>query len=243
MTNSPPNSENRFPDCLRMELEIVPIQLEEIMDRILQGEPEQLNLILNMHFGKHREEIYGGSVTFGLKGGELKVELTNGEVPLKNIKLKDEFQTVVETEVQEEEGSESQVGAGVSANLAATASRQETGRRAEKAKSQEYKVITKGGLNDPTWIFAVKTSREILQGLLQNADLASIDVKAKPCSLLATFYIAKPEDIRLSDADWLLTKSITKTKMAIIERGIVRRFLEKKLREKPYMSKVELIYG
>ena len=240
MKNSLPAPENRFPDCVRMELEIVQIQPEGFLGRIIQREPEQLDLILNIRFGKHREKIFGGSVTFGLKRGELKVNLTNGEVPLRNFKLKDEFQTVVEKEVQEEEARKSNIRAGLPANLGITVTREETGKTAEKTKYKEYQVSTKGELKDPTWVFAVKTKREILQGLLQNAELASIDVKAKPCSLAATFNVPQPEDICLSDAKWLLSEGITKKKWAIIERGIVRRFLDKKLRQKPYLSQVKL---
>jgi hypothetical protein len=226
-----------------VELEIKPVQSKGLLGKIQQREPEQIDLILNIHFGKHREEVSGGSVTFGLKRGELKVELTNGEVPLKNIKLKDEFQTVVEIEVQEEKASEEQVGATVAVTPGLAATWRETGKTAEKVKYQAYQVSTKGELNDPIWVFEVKTNEEILQGLLQNTELATIDVKTKPCCLVATFYVMEPEDICLTDAQWFLTKQIPKKKMAVIERRIVRLFLEKKLKQKPYLSRVELAYG
>ncbi len=228
-----------------MELKIVPVQPEGLLNNIplVQREPEQLDLVLNIRFGEHSEEIFGGSVTFGLKRGELKVELTNGEVPLENIKLDNKFQTVVQKKVQVETASESQIGAAVTANPGVRASSRETKKTAENVEYKEYQVRTKGGLKDPTWVFEVKTDKEILQGLLQDAELAIIDVKAKPCSLVATFNVTRPEDLRLTDAQWLWRKNITKKKLAVIERGIVRHFLEKKVKLEPYLSRVDLPHG
>ncbi len=85
--------------------------------------------------------------------------------------------------------------------------------------------------------------KEILQGLLQNAELAIIGIKAKSCSLVATFNVARSEDLRLIDAQWLWRKNITKKKLAVIERGIVRLFLEKKVNLEPYLSRVYLAHG
>jgi hypothetical protein len=238
---------NRFPHCIRMELEISPIKPEGIINKIRQKEPEQIDLILNIHFGEHEEEIHYGSgnVIFGIKRGELKIKLTNGEVPLKNIKLKGEFQTVVETEVQEERGSENQgaVQVGIK-NREITSSRKTAQKKSEKVKNTEYQVRTGGGnLNEPSWIFEVKTNQEILEGLLQDAELATIDVKSKPCSLEATFGVKKTEDIFITNGELLWSKNITKKKIAVIERGIVRLLLNEIINQQPYLSYVKLKHG
>ncbi len=225
-----------------MELEIKPI-LPKVPIGLPQIAVEQLDLVLNIRFGEHTEEIKGGSVTFGLKRGELKVSLTNGEVPLKNIKLRDAFQTVLETEVQEESGKENQLGVTLVDKPGLSASIKEIGKTSEKVKYQRYQVSTKGELNKPTWTFIAQIREQILQGMLQDTDLATIDIKGTPCSLVATFCVTKPEDICITDAQWLWSKNITKIGMAIIERGIVRKFLEEKLQQEPYLSQVELSYG
>ncbi|MEO1339760.1 MAG: hypothetical protein AAFV28_01135 [Cyanobacteria bacterium J06635_13] len=229
-----------------MELEISPIQPEGIINKILPKKPEQIDLILNIHFGEHKEEIHYGSgnVSFGLKRGELRIKLTNGEVPLKNFKLKEDFQTVVETEVQKERGSEKQSGVQVVLkNPGITAGSKAAQKKSEKAKIIEYQVKTIGSqLNQPSWAFEVKTGKDILEGLLQNTELATINIKSKPCHLMATFEVSKPEDICITNGELLWSRNITKNKIAVIERKIARILLDEVLNQKSFLSRVELIH-
>lgn len=240
MTNSLTNSDNRFPNCLRMELRISPIDQEEA---------EHIDLILDIHFGEHQEEIHYGSgnVTFGLKRGVLKIKLTKGKVPLKNIKLKNVFQTVVEKEIQEEWGRESQSGVQVELkNQGFNAGLKQAGKKSEKVNTQEYQVNFGGGkLDEPRWIFEVKTGRDILEGLLQNTELATIKIESnesKPCLIVATFEAEKPEDICVTNGELFGSKNITKKRIAVIERKLVRLFLDEVLNQKPYLSRVKLTY-
>lgn len=63
-----PEPENRCPDCLWMELEEVPVA------------SGQHDLYLTIHFNEQWEPLLNGRVKFGLKGGELKLKLENGEI-------------------------------------------------------------------------------------------------------------------------------------------------------------------
>jgi hypothetical protein len=253
MINSLPDPENRFPNCVRMELEISPIQPQGIFNKIFNKlclkEPEQIDLILNIHFDEQQEEIHYrsgnvGNITFGLKRGELKIELIDGEVLLKNIKLKNDFQTVVETEVQEEKGGEGQIGAqGALKSAGINVGTKTAKKKSVKVKTLESQVRTGGGTPDkPSWIFEVKTSKDILQGLLQKTELAIIDVKSKPCRLVATFVVRKTEDICITNGELLWSKNITKKKIAVIQRTIARLLLNEILNQKPYLSRVELVH-
>jgi hypothetical protein len=249
MSNLNPDNINRFPNCVRMELELKPI-LPKGLKGILKGlkgilkGAEQLDLVLSIRFGEHTEEIIGGKVTFGLRRGELRVNLNNGEVPLKNIKLADKFQTEIETELQEELGKEDQVGISLSDKPGFSASGKDTEKVSEKVKYLQYQFSTEGNRNSPTWIFvAVRIEEQILQGLLQETELATVDIKGKPCSVVATFGVTKLGDICLTDAEWLWVRNITKIRMAVIERAIVRNFFEDRLQQETYLSKVELSYG
>jgi hypothetical protein len=234
MTNLPVG--DRFPGCLRMDLEIQSIQSEQPF--------KQVDLVLHIRFGEHQEEIKRGTVTFGLKRGQLKVQLTNGQVPLKNYKLKNDFQTVIEKEIQAETGTGKQSGVQlVAKNPGLTASSQATTKTSDKVKYQEYQVTTRGDDNTPTWIFEVKTDKEVLEGLLQNTTLATIDVQGKSCSLIATFEITKPQDICITDAQLLWVKNISDKKKKIIAAKVRRLFLEQKLEPISYLSRVELSYG
>lgn len=233
MTDKLPNPENRFENCVRMELETKGI--DEVC----------FDLVANIRFGDHKIPIkrYGTAI-FGLKKGKLIVKLTNGRVTVGNIKLDKEFQTVVEIKVQQEEGKEKQITGKLGGKT------QGIGRDIKQGtkQGQEYtykdsQVRTKGGLGDPTWFFEVKTNLEFLDGTLSKTDLATIDVEQKPCSLIATFELDDSDDIYLVNGSLLWQKNITKKKTAVLHRMIVNRLVEELLREQPYLSRQELAYG
>ena len=246
MTNTSLRPENRFPRCLRMELDLSLIQQKGIIERIRQTKLEQIYLILNIHFGEHQEEIHYGSgnVTFGIKRGELRIKLINGEVPLKNIKLKDEFPTVIETEIQKELERERQSGVKVVfKNPDITAGSKITKKEVEKIKNKEYQVRTGGGkVDEPIWVFEAKTDKAILEGLIQDTKLTTIDVKSKPCHLIATFIVKNTQDICITNGELLWSKNIIKKRSKIIERGLARLFLNEILNQKSYLSRQELVH-
>ena len=61
--------ENKFPDCLYMQLEGILV------------ESEQIDLPITIEFNEQWESVEGGRVKFGLKGGTLKLNLENGHIP------------------------------------------------------------------------------------------------------------------------------------------------------------------
>ncbi len=63
--------ENKFPDCLYMELEAILV------------ESEQIDLPIAIEFNEQWESLLGGRVKFGLKGGTLKLKLENSQIPQK----------------------------------------------------------------------------------------------------------------------------------------------------------------
>lgn len=60
--------ENKFPDCLCIELQATTVQ------------SNQIDLPVIMHFNEQWELLLAGRVKFGLKGGELKLMLKNGYI-------------------------------------------------------------------------------------------------------------------------------------------------------------------
>lgn len=68
-TTPQPQHENRCPDCLYMELQAIPVN------------SDQIDLPVTMHFNEQWEPLLNGRVKFGVKGGELKLKLKNGEIP------------------------------------------------------------------------------------------------------------------------------------------------------------------
>lgn len=64
-----PQHENRYPDCLYMELQAIPVN------------SDQIDLPVTMHFNEQWEALGTVRVKFGVKGGQLKLKLKNGEIP------------------------------------------------------------------------------------------------------------------------------------------------------------------
>ncbi len=204
----------------------------------------QFDLVANIRFGKHRIPINNGEAVFGLRKGKLKVLLTNGKVPLENIKLNGEFQTEVEITVKEGKETGGQIDGKLGGKSQGIGGSVKSASKQEKELSyKDYQVSTEGDLQDPTWVFEVKTNKEILEGLLKSADLAEVQVNAKPFSLTATFEVENNQDIHLVNGSLLWQTNITKKKIAILERSIVNRWLKEILNEKAYLSLQELTHG
>jgi hypothetical protein len=144
MTEYLPNHEDRFPNCVRMELELVPVTSSGLIIQTSQIDPMQVDLVLNINFGEHQEPLERGYVTFGLKRGELRLTLTKGEVPLKNIKLGGRYQTEVEKEVDEEKELEKQAVGNVGINLGGSATSKQSDKITYKVKYQEPQVWATG---------------------------------------------------------------------------------------------------
>jgi hypothetical protein len=69
------NHENKFPNCLRIRLEGILV------------ESEQIDLPVEIEFNEQWESLRGGRVKFGLKGGILRLKLENAQIPDKLLNL------------------------------------------------------------------------------------------------------------------------------------------------------------
>lgn len=68
-TMSQVHHENKFPDCLCMQLEGILV------------ESEQIDLPITIEFNEQWESLLSGRVKFGLKGGTLNLKLENAQIP------------------------------------------------------------------------------------------------------------------------------------------------------------------
>lgn len=238
--------ENRFPDCLYIKLSGTPVEAAaSIQPELLLPKPapkshtvEQIDLYLTIRFGEHKQQLTGGSVTFGLKGGELKFQLDNCRVPIEKIALSDEFEVGIETQQQEETISQKQGSSTIALNPTVALGNMESEKIAKTYKTKDYQVRTKGTETAPVWEFIAKAN-PCLQGLLKEAKLATIKVIDKPCGVKATFEV-DVQNVYLTDAWWMSEKNVIKLISSIRDRGVSKLFLERKL--KPYLSRVEWRY-
>jgi hypothetical protein len=243
-------SVNRFPSCVSMDIdsdESLISSEKPLLERLVtwritppSNKASQINLYLTIRFGEELIALPGGSVIFGLRAGELKLKLYNGELPLKSVRLSAPFKVAVEKEIQKEQNLEEQDGINVSISGGLTAAIKKGEKIAAKFSYDSYQIHSTGSATEPIWFFEIKTDEPVLRGLLTQEQLGTVHLKAKPCRVEATFEVSSKKYIRLTGAQGLWPADIDRNKLAILERKIALLLLEKKL--KPYLSCLELIY-
>jgi hypothetical protein len=235
-------SENRCPDWLYLKLN--PVPKSSVIN--------QLDLYLTINFNEQWQNIIGGRVKLGLKGGELRLKLHNCTMPYETRGLTGSLAFSIEKTRQEQAGRKTQSGvkaelsnvavvpAGAAiAEVKASAGTEQTQEITDEFQFTTCQITTKGSEENPAWAFAVKTGEPVLKGLLNQTSLGILKIKAKPCRVEATFEVSK-RDVYLTDAEGLWSPNISRNKRAVLERMIALHLLESQF--KPHISRVELHY-
>lgn len=223
-TPSGPEPENKCLGSLFMKLEAIVVN--PVAGKLQQR--QQIKLYLTIQFKEQRELLVGGHIKFGLKGGKLRVKLKNAEIPASSNQLGRSYELAVHKK---------KPSANISQKSAIPANPQTS--TTEQLQFISCKVAVRGTSTRPVWVFEVDKGGSVLKGVLKNTALATLDITAKPCYIEAIFEVA-PRDIHLSEAEGLWPKNISKKKSVVIERAIIRRFLEQKL--SPYLSRQTMHY-
>lgn len=249
-----PEPENKFPYCLYMKLEGIPVQPDS-QDYLGVWQPSphirQIDLHLTISFSEQWEVLKGGRVKFGLKGGELRLKLANSEIPFEDRELGG----AVELSRQRKQSNPQarRVPKGRDIRLPPTnfplvrgksGASGQVGKVTKPSEPEPVKksichITTKVLEDNPVWLFEEEIGEPVLKGFLEKAKLATLKVTALPCSVEATFEVSK-RDVCLTDAEGLWPPDISRNKRAVLERLIIQRLLEPKL--KPYLSRAELHY-
>ena len=247
-----PQSEidNKFPNCVLMKLHSTLIQTQELQSSVIilnhtsqtiGSATEQIDLKLTIRFGEEEIRVLKSKVRFGVKRGELKLELENSRIPLEKMGLTAKFEPGVEVEVHQEKGGETQGSAsiGIKSDLSTTIKGStKTGR---KAKYKDYQVFTKGTEEKPVWVFEVKTNELMLQGQLSEEKLGTVEITAQPCRVVATFEVRGQTDLNLTESEGLFSaKNLSRNRTALLTREFFLRSIAPKLQ--PYLSRVEVRY-
>jgi hypothetical protein len=249
-----PEPENKYPDCLYLKLEGIPVERERL-DSLefwqTSTQTQQIDLHLTLHFNEQWESLSQGRVKFGLKGGELRVKLENSEIPYESRELAGSFELLLQKERQEPEGTKNQKGREVGAHATNSSlddrkpkeqANFATGQRLGKIEEHQVTVChvtTKVSEENPAWVFEEEMGGPVLKGLLDKAKLATLHAIALPCRVEATFEVSK-RDVCLTDVEGLWPADISHNKRAVLARLIVQRLLEPKFQ--PYLSRAELQY-
>ncbi len=249
-----PEPENKCPDCLYMKLEGIPVQpdSEDYFD-VWQASTQtlQIDLHLTINFNEQWEALKGGRIKFGLKGGELRVKLENSEIPYESCALTGSLELSLQTGKQETKASKDKNSVdvrpralnssvnGSTTKAQASLSTDQRFQRIEQLSGTICHVTTKVSEENPAWVFEEEMGEPVLRGSLNRAKLATLNVTALPCRIEATFEVSK-RDVCLTDAEGLWPADISRNKRAVLDRLIIQRLLEPKL--KPYLSRAELHY-
>lgn len=231
----PLEPENKCPDCLWMQLEGTPVQSGST-------DTEQLDLYLTINFNEQWKPLLGGRVKFGLKGGELRLKLENGEIPLAARELNGLFDLSIQEERQQQESVDNQSGLETSvaenkSGIQNTLPTEITIQKTERSQFTSCQVSTNDSETNPAWVFQVKTGKSVLKGFLKKTKLGTLNIKRQPWRIEATFEVSA-QDVHLTDAEDLWHHDISPNKHAVLERKLVLFLVENQL--KPSLSWMQL---
>jgi hypothetical protein len=84
--------DNKYPECLHLEISGEPLAPESkgLFSPLKKSDPEAIALSVRLNFNQQWLDFRFGRVKFGLRGGELRLKLENGQMPseLRNEALK-----------------------------------------------------------------------------------------------------------------------------------------------------------
>lgn len=253
-TTPQPEPENNYPDCLYIQLEGIPVQSDNL-DGLefwqTSTHPQQVDLHLTISFNEQWKSLKQGRVKFGLKGGQLRIKLENGEIPYDSRSLSGSVKLSLPPEKPEAERSKDRKGInflvrganafsdGKKTGTQANNGTKPTQSRTNPVPIRSCHVTTKVSEENPTWVFEEEMGQPVLKGLLERVKLATLNITALPCRVQATFEVSQ-RDVCLTDAEGLWSPDLTRNKQAVLTRLIVQRLLEPQF--KPYLSQAELHY-
>ena len=234
---------NRFPDSVFVKLHSIPTQYEVRTSSVVvpaissSTSNKSIELTLTIRFGDQRMKVPGGSVWFGLKRGELKLNLENGKIPLETQELTRPYELEIEVIEREEKGEEIEFHATATSGVDIGGNQKNIKNTSVQKTRMIYQTGTRGTEVNPVWIFETRTTELILIGQLSQVKLGTVEVAAHPCLVDATVEVRR-QDIQLTQADGLLLpKNFGQYKTALLQRAFCLRHIAPKLQ--PYLSRIE----
>lgn len=199
---------NKYPDCLWMQLEAVPIQKSAT-------ELQHLNLYLSINFNEHWQPLLGGRVKFGLQGGMLKLNLTNCEIPLASRQLVGDLNLDAAAETQPIQNSIEILVTENRPEIRDDPNPNKIAQQIDETDGTSCHVSTIGDDTSPAWVFELERGKPVLKGLLTSAKLG--EIIATNYRIDATFEVTK-EDVHITDAEGLWPHDITPNQHSVLER-------------------------
>ena len=241
--------DNKCPECLHLEISGEPVAPESkgLFSRFKKSEPEAFSLSVRIIFNQQWLDFRFGRVKFGLRGGELRLKLENGQMPseLRNEALKKILARELEIERQSggEQESKSQVEASVTPDLSKASLKGVGEQRQKKSQVDKFQlkiaqVSHKGANNQPVWVFENRTGEPVLIGELADS-LGKMLIAGVPWSVEATF-TPEMRQVVITGLENLFKDDISGHKLNVFELAVAKLFLKHKTQ--PYLSRQVLRY-
>ena len=202
---------NKYPDCLWMQLEAVPVQKGAT-------DIQHLDLYLSINFNEHWQPLLGGRVKFGLQGGRLKLKLENCEIPLASRQLVGDFNLDAAAETQPVQNCTEVLLTENRPEIQDDHNAQKIAEQIDETDCTFCHVSTIGDDTSPAWIFELERGKPVLKGVLAAAKLG--ELAASQYRIEAAFEVAK-EDVYLTDAEGLWPHDITPNQHSVLERMLI----------------------
>jgi hypothetical protein len=241
--------DNKCPECLHLEISGEPVASESKgpFSLFKKSEPEAFSLSVRINFNEQWLVFSFGRVKFGLRGGELRLKLENGQMPseLRNEALKKILARELEIERQSggEQESKSQVEASVTPDLSKASLKGVREQRRKESQGDKFQlkiaqISHKGANNQPVWVFENRTGEPVLIGELADS-LGKMLIAGVPWSVEATF-THEMRQVVITGLENLFKDDISGHKLNVFELAVAKLFLKHKTQ--PYLSRQVLRY-
>ncbi|GBL12367.1 hypothetical protein MSj_03883 [Microcystis aeruginosa Sj] len=241
--------DNKCPECLHLEISGEPVASESkgVFSRFKKSEPEAFSLSVRINFNQQWLDFSFGRVKFGLRGGELRLKLENGQMPseLRNEALKKILARELEIERQlgGEQESKSQLEVSATPDLSKASLKGVGEQRRKESQGDKFQlkiaqISHKGANNQPVWVFENRTGEPVLIGELANS-LGKMLIAGVPWSVEATF-TPEMRQVVITGLENLFKDDISGHKLNVFELAVAKSFLKHKTQ--PYLSRQVLRY-
>ena len=241
--------ENKFPECLLLEISgevVAPVSF--LLSR-KKSEPEAINLFVRINFNEQWIDFNFGRVKFGLRGGELRLKLENGKMPseLRNQDLKKslEREYAIERQVGGEQERKSQVKGSLApdlskAGLEAVGEDRRKDSRSDKFQLKIAQISHKGADDQPVWVFENKTGEPVLIGELADSLGKMLIEDKKKSWVIEAKFTTEMRQVVHTGLENLFKDDISGSKLKAFELVFAKKFLKNKTQ--PYLSRQVLRY-
>ncbi len=189
------------------------------------------NIFLSICFAQQKEEVFGGTLAFGLRKGKLQFHLNGAEMRIKD-RYGKELPASEASEVKTEILSENQAGGKISVKdvwaSEASISSKNSEKKAFTEKQSIHRIKAVGDKHSPAWFFEEPDDQRMLDGMIKELQIGSAILYDYDWHLSFEFTF-EVSDIYINGCGGLWMKDISKNKLAIIERKLAKTLLLKRM--------------